>query len=199
MKIYLASQSPRRQELLRQIDVVFDVVPHGVNERRRTGESAGDYALRMAQEKARGAVALARGRGLPPRPVLGADTVVSLQGEIFGKPQDEADARRMLRRLSGNTHEVLTAVALAAFGEDPPAGAPAPVLVATRVTFDPLGEDEIEGYLRAKEAGDKAGGYAIQGRAARFIARIEGSYSAVVGLPLREVARLLGAVTPVRA
>ncbi|MHB1528087.1 MAG: Maf family protein [Acidiferrobacteraceae bacterium] len=199
MKIYLASESPRRQDLLRQIDVVFDVVPHGVEEWRRTGESAGDYALRMAQEKARGAVALARNRGLPPRPVLGADTVVSLQGEIFGKPHDVADARRMLRRLSGNTHEVLTAVALAAFGEGVPVGAPNPVLVATRVTFDPLSEDDIEGYLRAQEAGDKAGGYAIQGRAARFIARIEGSYSAVVGLPLREVARLLGAIAAIRA
>lgn len=194
MRIYLASQSPRRGALLRQIDVAFDVIPHAVDESRRAGESVPEYASRLAWAKARGGIEGANQQGLAPRPVLGADTVVTVEGDLFGKPRDQTEAAEMLRRLSGKTHEVLTAVALAGSGRDDSIDVLGSALVVTHVTLDPLSADDIERYLQTGESADKAGAYAVQGRAAAFIARIDGSYSGAMGLPLREVARLLAGI-----
>lgn len=194
MRIYLASQSPRRGALLRQIDVAFDVIPHAVDESRHPGEPAPEYANRLAWAKARGGTERANQQGLAPRPVLGADTVVTVGGDLLGKPRDQAEAAEMLQRLSGKTHEVLTAVALARPDRDDEIDILGSALVVTRVTLDPLSANDIERYLQTGESADKAGAYAIQGRAAAFIARIEGSYSGAMGLPLREVARLLAGI-----
>ena len=194
--IYLASQSPRRQELLRQLGVEFDPLllreaagrPRDVEEVARDGEPALHYVERIARTKAVvGGNAMLR-RGLSPRPVLAADTEVVLDGEIFGKPRDAHDATRMLARLAGRTHQVSTAVAL--FWEDEEAAE----VVTSTVTFRPLAREEIERYVAIGESADKAGAYAIQGRAAAFIARIEGSYSGVMGLPLCETASLLARI-----
>ncbi|MHB1951952.1 MAG: Maf family protein [Acidiferrobacteraceae bacterium] len=191
MKIYLASKSPRRSELLRQIGVAFDVIPHTADESRLPGEAPKDYAGRLAWAKARaGAEGLAQS-GRAERPVLGADTIVSIDGDLLGKPRDRVEAGEMLARLSGRTHEVVTAVAFSRPGRAGMIDALGSALVVTRVTFDPLTVDDIEAYLGTGEFADKAGAYGIQGRAAAFVAGIEGSYSAVMGLPLREVARLL--------
>ena len=194
--IYLASQSPRRQELLRQLGVEFDPLllreaagrPRDVEEVARDGEPALHYVERIARTKAVvGGNAMLR-RGLSPRPVLAADTEVVLDGEIFGKPRDAHDATRMLARLAGRTHQVSTAVAL--FWEDEETAE----VVTSTVTFRPLAREEIERYVAIGESADKAGAYAIQGRAAAFIARIEGSYSGVMGLPLCETAALLARI-----
>jgi septum formation protein len=194
--IYLASQSPRRQELLRQLGVEFDPLllreaagrPRDVEEVARDGEPALHYVERIARTKAVvGGNAMLR-RGLSPRPVLAADTEVVLDGEIFGKPRDAHDATRMLARLAGRTHQVSTAVAL--FWEDEETAE----VVTSTVTFRPLAREEIERYVAIGESADKAGAYAIQGRAAAFIARIEGSYSGVMGLPLCETASLLARI-----
>jgi len=194
--IYLASQSPRRQELLRQLGVEFDLLllreaagrPRDVEEIARDGEPALHYVERIARTKAVvGGNAMLR-RGLPPRPVLAADTEVVLDGEIFGKPRDAHDATRMLARLSGRTHQVSTAVAF--FWEDEETAE----VVTSAVTLRPLAREEIERYVATGEFADKAGGYAIQGRAAAFIARLEGSYSGVMGLPLCETAALLARI-----
>ncbi len=194
--IYLASQSPRRQELLRQLGVDFDVLllreaagrPRDVEEVARDGEPALHYVERIARTKAVVGGAQMLRRGLPPRPVLAADTEVVLDGEIFGKPRDAHDATRMLARLSGRTHQVSTAVAL--FWEDEEAAE----IVTSAVTFRPLAREEIERYVATGESADKAGAYAIQGRAAAFIARLEGSYSGVMGLPLCETAAILARI-----
>jgi len=181
--IYLASQSPRRRELLRQIGVTHVVLPVAVDERRRAGESAHDYVVRVALAKACAGRA-AQAPGDRSRPVLGADTGVVIAGEVLGKPADRDTAMAMLQRLSGTTHEVLSAVALA--------GASAAVRVSiSRVTFRTLTERECAAYWQTGEPVDKAGAYAIQGRAAVFVTRIEGSYSGVMGLPLYETAELL--------
>ncbi|MBI3896688.1 MAG: septum formation inhibitor Maf [Gammaproteobacteria bacterium] len=185
MKIYLASASPRRQELLRQIDVAFDVLPADIVEQPHIGEPARDYVARLARAKARHVVQLVTERNLPPAPVLGADTEVVIDNDILGKPRDPAHGLAMLRRLSGRTHAVLTAVTLV--DQDAEYG----VLSESAVTFAPLSEDDIERYWATGEPADKAGGYAIQGRAAAFITRIEGSYSGIVGLPLAELVQLL--------
>lgn len=186
--IYLASASPRRQELLRQLGVAFDVVVTHVPETPAPGETARDYVQRLARTKAEAGARLARERGLPVRPVLGADTEVVIDGEILGKPTDATHGRAMLKRLAGRTHDVLTAVALVANGSVRTA------LSETRVTMARMTDAEIDSYWNSGEPADKAGGYAIQGRAAAFIERIEGSYSGVVGLPLYEVVQLLRAV-----
>ena len=183
--IYLASASPRRQELLRQLGVAFEVLVTDVLETPAAGESARVYVQRLARTKAEAGARLARDRGLPPRPVLGADTEVVLDGEILGKPTDTAHGRAMLARLAGRTHEVLTAIALVSDAGTQTA------LSETRVTMARMSDAEIDAYWRSGEPADKAGGYGIQGLAAAFIERIEGSYSGVVGLPLYEVARLL--------
>jgi septum formation protein len=183
--IYLASASPRRQELLRQIGVSFEVLPSQVEEQPRAGESAPDYVARAAHDKARAVARRVRERGLPPRPVLGADTEVVLDGEVLGKPHDAAHGQAMLARLAGRTHEVLSAVAVV------DGDAELSALSRSRVTFAPLTAADIERYWASGEPRDKAGAYAAQGRAAAFIARIDGSYSGVVGLPLYELAQLL--------
>lgn len=183
--IYLASASPRRQELLRQLGVPFEVIPANVAEAPRTGEAARDYVQRLARAKAARGAALVRGRGLPARPVLGADTEVVLAGEILGKPLDRPHGLALLRRLSGQTHQVLTAICL--LHQDDVHEA----ISDSRVTFAGLSDAEIERYWATGEPADKAGGYAIQGLAAAFIERIEGSYSGIVGLPLYEFSQLL--------
>jgi len=181
--VYLASQSPRRRELLRQIGVFPEIVPVEIDERLRSGEAARDYVERVALEKARaGRAALAAGCA---GPVLGADTCVLIDGEVLGKPAHRREGMAMLRRLSGATHEVLSAVALAV------AGAASVRVSTSRVTFRALTERECAAYWATGEAADKAGAYAIQGLAAVFVARIEGSYSGVMGLPLFETAELL--------
>lgn len=183
--IYLASASPRRQELLRQLGIAFDVVVTNIPEVPVGGESARAYVLRLARAKAEAGIRLLRARQAPPRPVLGADTEVVLDGEVLGKPTNAAHGQAMLRRLAGRTHDVLSAIALV--GD---AGVQTAVS-ESHVTMASLTDADIEAYWRTGEPADKAGGYAIQGRAAAFIERIDGSYSGVVGLPLCELGRLL--------
>jgi septum formation protein len=180
--LILASASPRRADLLRAAGIPFDVRPAHVDERVLPGEPADVYARRVAAEKTRTVAAAAPGRA-----VLAADTVVVVDGHILGKPRDQEDARRMLGLLSGRTHQVLTAVALVN-GAIQGAGRP-PARIDTRVAvtnveFAPLEPREIDWYTRTGEPLDKAGGYAIQGGASRFVTRIDGSYSNVVGLPV---------------
>jgi len=183
--IYLASASPRRRELLRQLGIRFDVLHTNIPENPQAGEPAQAYVLRLARAKARQGAVLVRERGLPERPVLGADTEVVLDGEILGKPPGRDAGLAMLRRLSGHTHEVLTALCLLQHDETYEA------VSESRVTFARLSDADIERYWATGEPADKAGGYALQGRAAAFIARVEGSYSGIVGLPLFELAQLL--------
>lgn len=180
--VYLASASPRRQELLHQLGVRFEVLPVTVDEAARPGESGADLACRLASAKALAGVALRRD---PAIPVLAADTTVALGTELFGKPLDQGDAARILGRLSGRTHAVFTAVALADGQRE------RVELSRSEVTFRTLASGEIASYWRTGEPADKAGAYAIQGRGAQFIANLRGSYSGVMGLPLFETARLL--------
>ncbi len=180
-RLILASTSPRRAELLRQIGVAFTQRPIEVDESPLPGEVAAETALRLALAKARAAWAEAG----PDAAVLGADTLVSIEGETLGKPRDEAEHRAMLRRLSGRRHEVYSAVALA--WEDEARA----LLSVSHVHFRPLQEEEIAAYWASGEPADKAGGYAIQGRAAIFISHLQGSFSGVMGLPLYETAELL--------
>ncbi|MDR1530103.1 MAG: Maf family nucleotide pyrophosphatase [Burkholderiales bacterium] len=187
---YLASQSPRRQALLTQAGASFAVLPPiNVQEMPRSGESAEDYVLRMAQTKATIGMRAARRYGMPMLPVLGADTEVILNKHIFGKPQNEDEVRSMLRALSGATHEVLTAIALCFLEKT--RRKTASVVVASRVSFKNLSDDEITRYLASGEPFGKAGAYAIQERGGVFVTHIEGSYSAIVGLPLYETTQLL--------
>jgi len=181
-RIELASASPRRSLLLRQIGVAHVVRPVDVNESRLSGESPRAFVLRLARAKA--AAGAAAGGGLP---VLAADTTVAMGDEIFGKPRDEADALRMLAALSGCQHDVLTAVALGSNGRLETA------TCETRVAFRALSVAECRDYWATGEPVDKAGAYAIQGYGAVFVARLEGSYSNVMGLPLYETAALLEA------
>lgn len=183
--IYLASASPRRQELLRQLGIEFETIPSNLLEVREPGETTEEYVLRVALDKARFVARQIRERDLVPRPVLGADTEVVLDGEILGKPRDRAHGLEMLRRLAGRTHEVLTGIAVV--HQDAVHSA----LSRSRVTFAPMSEADIARYWETGEPADKAGAYAIQGRAAAFIARIEGSYSGIMGLPLFELCQLL--------
>jgi septum formation protein len=189
--IYLASRSPRRRELLTQLGVAHDVLlfppaAAGVDdEPQLPGEAAADYVRRTARDKAwQGARVLAE-RQLPARPVLAADTTVILAGEVLGKPRDRDDAIAILQRLSGATHEVHTALALVDDGtlyED---------VSITEVVFDTLSDAQITAYCDSGEPFDKAGAYGIQGGAGRFVERIAGSFTGVMGLPLFETARLL--------
>lgn len=183
--IYLASASPRRQQLLHQLGLEFEVLPADIDERPQPGESAPACVMRLARTKARHVAVSLPGRGLPAHPVLGADTEVVLDGEILGKPRDRTHGVAMLKRLAGRTHAVLTALVL--LDQD----AEYEALSESRVTFAPLSDGEIEHYWASGEPAGKAGGYAVQGRAAAFIERIEGSYSGVVGLPLFELTQLL--------
>lgn len=178
-QIILASASPRRKELLRQIGVGFRQQVAAVDESQRAGESARAYVVRLALAKAR---AVAGGQAAVP--VLGADTAVVLGGLPLGKPRDRSEGLAMLRRLAGRSHEVLSAVALVKERE-------AVRVSETRVWFRDIGERELAAYWDTGEPQDKAGAYAIQGRGAVFIEHIEGSYSGVMGLPLFETAQLL--------
>ena len=183
--LYLASASPRRRELLSQLSLEFEAMPSNILEERRAGESPKEYVTRVARDKARYVAGLMKTRALPVFPVLGADTEVVLDGEIFGKPRDRDHGIEMLRRLGGRTHEVLSALCLIHADREHAA------LSVSRVTFAPLTEAEIAQYWETGEPSGKAGAYAIQGKAAAFIARLEGSYSGVMGLPLHELAVLL--------
>jgi septum formation protein len=185
-KILLASASPRRRELLNQIGVAHAVRPVGVDESVRSGEAPSSYVLRLAEAKA--AALWERLADSDRLPVLAADTTVALEGEIFGKPADIGEARAMLGRLSGRTHEVHTAVALRH------AGGSAARLSSSSVSLRDLTTDEIDAYWATGEPADKAGGYAVQGRAAVFIRHIAGSYSGIMGLPLFETWELLAPV-----
>jgi septum formation protein len=174
VRLVLASASPRRADLLRAAGIPFDLIAADVDETVRHGETPEQYVRRLAEAKAQ-AVRTRAGE----RPVLAADTVVVVESAILGKPADERDAARMLRQLSGRTHQVLTGVCLA-----PPATSPSVEVAVTTVEFAPLSEVEIEWYVRSGEPADKAGGYGIQGLGSRFVTRVEGSYSNVVGLPV---------------
>ncbi len=183
--IYLASASPRRQELLRQLGLDFEVIPSNLEEVPQLGESPAEYVQRVARDKAHHVSGRAQERGLAPHPVLGADTEVVLDGEVLGKPRDRAHGLDMLRRLSGQAHEVLSGVCVLHGEREYTA------LSVSRVTFRALTGAEIAAYWDTGEPADKAGAYAIQGRAAAFIERLEGSYSGVMGLPLYELAGIL--------
>lgn len=190
--IYLASASPRRRELLKQIGVRYEVLllrAHpsrmDVDETPHDNENPSEYVLRLARAKAEVGCMASRARHLPAYPVMAADTSVVLDGQIIGKPADRVDAESMLKRLAGRSHEVLTAVAMAFEGK-------VEVMLSTStVEFVALDARRIRQYVASGESHDKAGGYAIQGRAAAFVARLEGSYSGVMGLPLFETTQLL--------
>jgi septum formation protein len=184
--VLLASASPRRSDLLRQIGVEHEVRPVEVDETWRRGEAPVEYVLRLAEEKAR-----ALWDRLPAgarQPVLAADTTVALEGEVFGKPASRDEAVAMLTRLSGRTHQVHTAVALIH------SGGSAARISSSSVTLRRITREEMEWYWRTGEPADKAGGYAIQGLAAIFVSHIAGSFSGVVGLPLCETWDLLADV-----
>jgi septum formation protein len=195
-ELILASSSPRRQELLREIGIPFQVHAANINEDQLAREPPIDYALRLAREKAQAVAAQ-----YPESYVLGADTIVVLNGEVLGKPQDHADAIRMLRLLSGHKHEVTTAVSLIAprtvaqSTVTPFKVAPSTLAQTrastTKVFFREITEPEIQQYVAGGEPMDKAGAYAIQGGASRWTDRIEGEFSNVVGLPLSLVTEML--------
>ena len=184
-RLILASASPRRRELLRQAGFTFEVVAPEVDETYPGGEDPAAFAERLALAKA--AQIAQRFAAKDDVVVLGADTVVVADGEVLGKPVSADDARAMLRKLSGIAHRVITGVALAAPGTDRRAVGHE----VTRVFFRPLTEEEITAYVATGEPLDKAGAYAAQGRAARFVTRVEGCYFNVVGLPVALVDRLL--------
>jgi septum formation protein len=192
-KIYLASKSPRRRELLRQIGVEFELLllrdqgPRGpdVSEDVLPNEKADDYVVRVTSEKAAQAWKIMIARRLPPRPVLAADTTVVVDTRILGKPANQEEAMEMLRALSGRTHRVITSVALHRDGES------FQLTQASEVTLSTLTEDMMRAYCATSEPYDKAGGYGIQGIAAMFVKHIAGSYTGIMGLPLHETAQLL--------
>jgi septum formation protein len=193
-RVYLASRSPRRRELLKQIGISFELLllrqdPRrgvDVDEAPHAGEAPADYVLRVACTKAEEAARRVPQRGLLTQyPVLAADTSVVLDGAIIGKPRDAAEACGMLTALSGRAHEVITAVAIAMRGRVEHA------LSCSTVEFRDVTAEEIRRYVAGGEPFDKAGAYAIQGRAAAFVRRIDGSYSGIMGLPLTETAGLL--------
>jgi septum formation protein len=190
--IYLASKSPRRRELLRQIGVQYELLmmrevsPRvDVDEVPLRDESAHAYVQRIVLLKAAAAMKVMRERRLPTRLILTADTTVTIDGDVLGKPVDRDDAVRMLKRLGGQSHQVLTAIAVTVDREIKH------VLSTSFVTFANLSDDEIKRYVDSGEPMDKAGGYAVQGIAARFISKLSGSYSGVMGLPLYETTALL--------
>ena len=193
--IYLASRSPRRRELLAQFGTPFHLLlfrarPDAsaeLSEDAQPGESPGDYVLRVAQEKALSGWSRMLQRRLPHAPVLAADTTVALESRILGKPADRGEAVEILTALSGKRHQVLTAVALK-YEEHLESA-----LSTSEVLFRELSPQEVRDYAASGECDDKAGAYAIQGRAGRFVVELRGSYSGVMGLPLYETAELLAA------
>jgi nucleoside triphosphate pyrophosphatase len=186
MKLILASSSPRRAEVLRQTGIAFKVCATQVEETHRPGEAAQAMVARLAEAKAR-TVASKASHSERGCIVIGADTAVELDGEIFGKPRNVAHASEMLAALSGRTHQVLSGIFLLRL----PDGATRSAVERTSVTLAPLERAEIEAYVATGEPLDKAGAYAIQGRAGRYIPRIEGCYFNVVGLPLARLCELL--------
>lgn len=186
--LFLASQSPRRSELLRQLGLDFGVLDVDVPEQREPAEPAIDYVSRVAREKA--GAGLLQVVAVPNAIVIGADTEVVLDDEVFGKPVDAADAARMLRRLSGRVHRVVSVVWAVSAGDE------AHALSESMVDFSDLTDAQIAAYVATDEPFGKAGAYAIQGRAAAFIRRLDGSYSGVMGLPLHETATLLRHFVP---
>jgi len=181
--LYLASQSPRRRQLLEQVGIRFEAIDVEVPEVHTPGEPALDYVSRVAREKA--GAGLLKLAGAPGAVVLGADTEVVLDGEVFGKPDDAAHARAMLARLSGRAHQTISIVWCVAPGREERA------LNVSNVEFGRLSASDIASYVASGEPFGRAGAYAIQGRAAGFIERLDGSYSGVMGLPLFETLRLL--------
>lgn len=193
--IYLASRSPRRRELLRQIGVGHELLllrddpkrGHDVDETPHPGESPQDYVVRIARAKAAVGLQWLARRKLIAKPVLGADTTIAIDEHIIGKPDDAQDAVRILQYLSGRSHRVMSAVAIAY------ADRVETRVSVSHVTFAALDEARIQRYVASGEPMDKAGAYAVQGKAAAFITRIEGSYSGIMGLPLAETTQLLAA------
>ncbi len=189
--LYLASQSPRRRQLLEQLGVRLSLLlPDDADaaealEAERPGEAPAAYVRRVTRLKLDDAVCRLAERQLPPAPVLCSDTTVALGRRILAKPRDAQDAAAMLRQLAGGTHRVITAVAVQA------GGARHEAVSTSRVRFAPLDEDDIAAYVASGEWQGKAGGYAIQGRAAAFVEHISGSYSGIMGLPLFETAQIL--------
>jgi len=187
--LYLASGSPRRRELLTQLGFSFERIVTDVEEQRLPDEAAEVYVRRLAHDKAQAGVKHAQ----YDLPVLGADTIVVLNGEVLEKPRDAEEARSMLHKLSGRTHQVMTAVALADTQQA------LDVVVTTDVTFRTLTATDIDDYIATGEPMDKAGAYGIQGKGGNFVRKINGSYHAVVGLPLVETAELLSHFQSLRA
>ena len=193
MRLYLASRSPRRRELLHQIGIDFDTVvfrdglraDSETDETPLPGEPPIDYVERVARAKAVHGLRIVEERHLPMRPVLSADTTLELDGRIIGKPIDRADAAAILRGLSGRTHRVLTGVAVNHLGHTEY------LLSSSEVTFREIDDEEIRHYVMSGEPMDKAGAYGIQGRAGMFIEHLSGSYTGVMGLPVCETGELL--------
>jgi septum formation protein len=189
--IYLASQSPRRRQLLEQLGIRHELLLPEAHEDAEgieavlPGESPTRYVQRVTQLKLDAALARMKRRGLPAAPVLCSDTTVALGRRIYGKPQDAKDAARMLGELAGHTHRVLTAVAVGTSAKR------AQVLSVSRVSFAPMTRAQIAAYVATGEPLGKAGAYAVQGRAAAYISHISGSYSGIMGLPVFETAQLL--------
>ena len=183
LRVILASQSPRRRELLALVGIPHDVQPADIDESYLAGERPRDHAERLAREKA--AVVAARE---PDAVVIGSDTIVVVDGDVLGKPTDANDAVRMLARLAGRSHTVITAVAVAWRGETRSA------VEEVGVTFHPMSRAEIDAYIATGEPMDKAGAYGIQGYGATIVARVDGDYFAVMGLPLQRLIRVLGAL-----
>lgn len=186
MKIILASTSPRRAEILREAAIPFEILAPQIDEAVLPGETAQAMVARLAEAKARAAAAKIEA-GKCECIIVGADTTVELDGEILGKPRDSAHAREMLARLAGRTHHVLTGIFLLRL----PGNSTRATVETSAVTFAPLSESEIDSYIASGEPMDKAGAYAIQGLAGRYISRIEGCYFNVVGLPLARIYALL--------
>lgn len=182
-QIILASASPRRRELLQQICIKAIVQPVDIDESQKQNESVNDYVERLAMEKAqRGFDTISNDENLP---VLGSDTIVEIDGQVLGKPENRKHAKKMLMQLSGKSHEVHTSVAIVTHNKS------VIMTSSSQVEFKTLGSQEIDSYLASGEADDKAGAYAIQGIAAQFVKNINGSFSGVMGLPLYETVELL--------
>ncbi len=193
MDFYLASKSPRRRELLKEAGFNFDVLlsaaPDSVNEEVLPGETPEAYVKRVTKEKAKWGRKVVENKRDLLLPVLAADTTVALNGRIYGKPANENEAFEFLKDFSGQTHEVLTAVCLVDRG-----GTPRETMTKTFVTFRRLNDEEIRAYISSGEPFDKAGGYGIQGLAGKFIEKVEGSYTGVIGLPVEETKALLAEI-----
>lgn len=180
---FLASRSPRRRQLLEQIGLAFELLDVDIPEIRVAGEPALDYVSRVAREKA--GAGLMQVAAVPGAVVIGADTEVELDGEVFGKPDDANEAASMLARLAGRTHRVISVVWFVSAGQEDH------VVSVSEVSITPLDSVRIDAYVATGEPFGKAGGYAIQGRAAAFVRHLDGSYSGVMGLPLHETSQLL--------